>query len=68
MDRQRSYNGRVAASTRRKARGTRKDEEIRLRVTAAEKKAFTAAALRDGRDLSNWLRWVAACAVAAGKS
>jgi hypothetical protein len=45
---------------RRKPRGERKDFDIRLRVTKAEKFAFTEAAKRDGRGLSNWLRYVAA--------
>lgn len=44
---------------RRKAKDERKDESIRLRLTAVEKEAFTKAAEREKRDLSGWLRWVA---------
>ena len=32
---------------------------IRLRLTEEEKAAWARAADKDGRDLSNWLRWVA---------
>jgi len=32
---------------------------MRIRVTTAEKEAWTAAADRDGRDLSGWLRFLA---------
>jgi uncharacterized protein (DUF1778 family) len=44
---------------RRKPKDERKEESMRIRVTAAEKKAWTTAAEADGRDLSNWLRFVA---------
>jgi uncharacterized protein (DUF1778 family) len=44
---------------RRKPKSERKDEEIRLRLTAAQKEAFTEAAKRKGLDLSNWLRSIA---------
>jgi uncharacterized protein (DUF1778 family) len=47
------------AAKRRKAKGERKEEEIRVRVTTAEKEEWTAAAKRDGRDLSGWVRWLA---------
>lgn len=47
------------ATKRRKAKNQRKDELIRVRLTATEKEAFTKAAEKEGRDLSNWLRWVA---------
>ena len=46
-------------AARRKPRDERKDESIRLRLTEAEKEAWTAAAERDGRDLSGWLRFLA---------
>ena len=46
-------------ATRRKPRDERKEESIRIRVTADEKDAWTAAAERDGRDLSGWLRYLA---------
>lgn len=46
-------------ATRRKPRDERKDESMRIRVTAAEKAAWEAAAARDGRDLSGWLRFIA---------
>lgn len=51
--------GVVVAVARRKPKSQRKDADIRVRVTPSEKRAFEAAAARDGRDLSNWLRWVA---------
>lgn len=54
----------MAAVKRRKAKRERKDEEIRLRVTKVEKLAFARAAEQEGRDLSNWLRWVARRAAA----
>ena len=47
------------AVRRRKAKGERKDDEIRLRVTTEEKEAFTEAAKKDDRDLSGWLRALA---------
>jgi hypothetical protein len=43
----------------KKARDERKEDSIRIRVTEAEKGAWTAAAERDGRDLSGWLRFIA---------
>jgi hypothetical protein len=46
-------------ATRRKARDERKEESIRIRVTATEKVAWEVAAARDGRDLSGWLRFIA---------
>lgn len=49
----------MATAKRRKAKVGLKDETIRVRLTAAEKEAFTAAAVKVGRDLSNWLRWIA---------
>lgn len=36
----------------------RKDEVIRVRVTAEQKAALTAAATRAGSDVSTWLRMV----------
>lgn len=47
------------ATKRRKLKGERKEESIRLRLTTEEKEAFANAAAKEGRDLSNWLRWVA---------
>jgi hypothetical protein len=47
------------ATKRRKPKGDRKEASIRLRLTDAEKEAFVKAAEREGRDLSNWIRWVA---------
>ncbi len=46
-------------ATRRKPRDERKEESIRIRVTASEKEAWETAAERDGRDLSGWLRFIA---------
>jgi len=44
------------------------NDSMRLRLSSADKKAFAAAARREGRDLSNWLRWIArrAAGVAEG--
>jgi hypothetical protein len=47
------------AAKRRKAKDERKDDEIRVRVSAKEKEVWTATAKKDGRDLSNWLRFLA---------
>jgi len=47
------------AARHRKPKSERKEDSMRLRLTSAEKKAFNQAATREGRDLSNWLRWVA---------
>lgn len=58
----------MATPKRRKPKGERKDEEIRIRVTAEEKAAFNAAAKKQGRELSNWLRFVANEAAGNGKS
>jgi uncharacterized protein (DUF1778 family) len=44
---------------RRKAKADRKEYSIRLRLTAAQKEAFTEAAERAGLDLSGWLRFIA---------
>ena len=46
-------------ATRRKPRDERKEESIRIRTTTSEKAAWEAAAERDGRDLSGWLRFIA---------
>jgi hypothetical protein len=48
-----------AMAAKRKARDALKDDSIRIRVTEAEKEAWTTAAERDGRDLSGWLRFLA---------
>jgi hypothetical protein len=45
---------------RRKSKDERKEEEVRIRVTAEEKEAWTLAAKKDERGgLSGWLRYVA---------
>jgi uncharacterized protein (DUF1778 family) len=44
---------------RRKPKGERKEESIRVRLTSNEKEAWAQAAVRTGRDLSNWIRFVA---------
>lgn len=44
---------------RRKPRTKRKEDVLRFRVTAAEKKAITAAAERQGLGVSAWLRFLA---------
>ncbi len=44
---------------RRKIKSERKEEELRIRLTASQKDAFTKAAQRAGLDLSNWLRSIA---------
>ena len=41
---------------RRKTKAQRREEQIRIRVTASEKKTLTEAAKRDGLDVSSWLR------------
>ena len=52
------YNS-LMAIRRRKTKALRKDEQLRLRLTAAEKAAWTKAAQLDGLDLSSWLRRLA---------
>lgn len=44
---------------RRKPRAKRKEDVLRFRVSAAEKKAITAAAERQGLAVSAWLRLLA---------
>ena len=41
---------------RRKSKIYRKDNEIRVRVTLAQKISFKEAAQRDGLEVSSWLR------------
>lgn len=41
---------------RRKPKAQRKEDMVRVRVTAEQKKALTAAADRAGLDVSSWLR------------
>jgi hypothetical protein len=53
-----AYDGAMVVK-RRKQKDERKDDSIRLRLTTEEKAAFTAAAKKDNRDLSNWLRTIA---------
>jgi len=52
----------------RKPKGERKEEELRLRLTAAQKEAFTKAARLAGLDLSNWLRSIAVREAGSGSS
>jgi hypothetical protein len=47
------------STVRRKPRDERKEESLRIRVTSTEKEAWAAAAAKDGRDLSGWLRFIA---------
>jgi hypothetical protein len=47
------------AVKRRKSKDERKADEIRVRLTTAEKTAWTEAARKDGRDLSGWIRHLA---------
>jgi uncharacterized protein (DUF1778 family) len=44
---------------------TTKDDVVRMRVTAEQKQALTAAAERDGLELSQWLRQLALRAAGA---
>lgn len=53
---------------RRKPKGERKEEELRLRLTTSQKEAFTKAAQRAGLDLSNWLRSIAVRAAESDQS
>ncbi len=46
----------VAEKDRRKAEDDRKQLLVRVRVTAEQKRIFTAAAEQAGLDLSSWLR------------
>jgi hypothetical protein len=39
--------------------GVPRNAVITIRVTESDKQRFTAAAARDGKDLSDWLRWLA---------
>ena len=43
------------AKKRRKPRALRKDDSIRLRVSADQKRALVEAATRDGQGVSAWL-------------
>jgi hypothetical protein len=47
------------AAKRGRYKVQRKDESVRLRLTAGEKDAWLRAAEASGRDLSNWLRSIA---------
>lgn len=44
------------------------DESMRLRLSKADKRAFLAAAKRQNRSLSNWLRFVARQAAGLGQT
>lgn len=54
----------MAKTPRRPAKGT-KDDVVRMRVTAEQKRAITEAANRDGLELSAWLRQLALRAAGA---
>lgn len=41
---------------KRKAKTSRKDNQIRIRLTRQQKDIFTRAAEREGLDVSSWLR------------
>ncbi len=56
------------ARKKRAAKRVRKAEDIRVRVTEEDKKAFTEAAERADRNLSDWLRHLAKRAIAADES
>ena len=43
-------------------------ESMRLRLSKADKRAFTAAARRQNRSLSNWVRFVARQAAGLGEA
>lgn len=45
-----------AMTVRRKPKALRKEDSIRIRVSAEQKKTLTAAAERAGLDVSSWLR------------
>ena len=49
----------------RKAKSQRKDDDIRIRVTAEQKRTLSNAAAREGLDLSTWLRQLALRAAGA---
>jgi hypothetical protein len=59
MEIQCGYHGAMAAKKRKVAADGKMEESMRLRCTSTEKAVWTAAAERDGRDLSNWLRFLA---------
>ena len=44
---------------KRAAKAITKDDVVRMRVTVEQKQALTAAAERDGLELSQWLRQLA---------
>ena len=49
----------MAVVKRGKPKVSVKDESMRIRVTEAEKAAWARAAAKDGRNVSNWLRYLA---------
>ena len=53
------------APKKRKPKDTRKEDVIRMRVTADQKDAITTAANRDGLEVSQWLRQLALRAAGA---
>lgn len=54
----------VSMVKRRKRKAERKEELIRVRVTADQKSAFVEAAEKEGLDVSSWLRRLGMRAVA----
>ncbi len=53
---------------RRKPKASRKESQIRIRLTREQKQTFALAAERAGLDVSSWLRLVGLRAVEAGES
>jgi hypothetical protein len=53
------------STTPKKPPKTRKDDVVRMRITAEQKRALLAAAARDGLELSAWLRQLALRAAGA---
>jgi uncharacterized protein (DUF1778 family) len=47
---------RTSTVSRRKAKSQRKEESIRIRLTAGQKRLLIEAATRTGLDVSSWLR------------
>ena len=47
-----------AGIVRRKPDEMRKESQLHIRITAAQREAMARAATREGMDLSAWVRWV----------
>ena len=62
----RGYCGNISPMKRRKPRAERKEESIRIRVSADQKRALTEAATRVGLDVSSWLRSLGLAQATAG--